>query len=185
MNELVDLPKNRSAIDNKWVYQVKEKPNGEIERYKARLVIHGFSQEQGIDYDETFSPVVKFTSFRLICSMAALENLQLSQFDVKTAFLYGQLTEETYMKQPVGYEDGSKRVCLLRKSLYGLKQASRTWNEKFTKFLKAYELDVSSADPCVFISNKNGKKIVLGLFIDDGLIAATDKEDIVNLLEQR
>lgn len=86
------------------------------------------------------------------------------------------------MKQPIGYEDGTSKVCRLLKSLYGLKQASRTWNTKFSKFLKAYELDVSAADPCVFVSNKNGKKLVLGLFIDDGIIAATDKEDITNLL---
>ncbi len=179
--DLVDLPKNRNVIDNKWVFKIKEKPNGEIERYRARLVVRGFTQEHGIDYSQTFSPVVSYTSIRTIMAIAAVEKLKLAQFDVQTAFLYGDLDEEIYMRQPVGYEDGTKKVCLLKKSLYGLKQASRNWNKKFTDFLKAYNLKVSTADPCVFIGNGE-RRLILGIFIDDGIVAASHEEDITNLM---
>lgn len=179
--DLVDLQKNRNVIDNKWVYKIKEKPSGEIERYKARLVVRGFTQEHGVDYSQTFSPVVSYTSIRTIIAVAAVEKLKLAQFDVQTAFLYGDLDEVIYMKQPVGYEDGSKKVCLLKKSLYGLKQASRNWNKKFTDFLKSYNLKVSTADPCVFIGNGE-RRLILGIFIDDGIVAASHEEDITNLM---
>lgn len=178
---LVDLPKNRRVIDNKWVYKIKEKPSGEIERYKARLVVRGFTQEYGVDYYETFSPVVRYTSVRTIMAVAANEDLNMAQFDVTTAFLYGDLAEEIYMKQPIGYEDGTSKVCLLKKSLYGLKQASRNWNAKFTEFLKSYKLEASSADPCVF-TGSGERRIILGIFIDDGIVAATHEEDITNLM---
>lgn len=181
--DLVDLPRGRNVIDNKWVYKVKETPSGEIERYKARLVVRGFTQEHGVDYDETFSPVVRHTSVRTIMAMAVMEDLKMRHFDVKTAFLYGELNEVIYMKQPIGYEDGTSKVCLLRKSLYGLKQASRSWNEKFTNFLRSYNLKASSADPCVFVSIKSDRKIVLGVFIDDGMVAATYEEDIDKLMD--
>lgn len=178
--ELVDLPRGRNVIDNKWVYKVKETPTGDVERYKARLVVRGFSQEYGVDYYQTYSPVVRYTSIRTIMAIAAAENLKLCQFDVKTAFLYGDLSEQIYMKQPVGYEDGTSKVCLLRKSLYGLKQASRNWNVKFTQFLESYKLKSSTADPCVFTGTE--RRIILGIFIDDGIVAASHEEDITDLM---
>lgn len=181
---MVDLPRGRKAIDNRWVFRVKRKANGDIERFKARLVVRGFSQVRGIDYQETFSPVVKFTSVRLILAVAAAEKLILRQFDIKTAFLYGELEEEIYMEQPDGFKDSSGKVCLLNKSLYGLKQASRCWNLKFTQFLKRFNLTVSSADSCVFIGSVFGRKIVLAIYIDDGLIAAQDEKDINSLLNE-
>lgn len=181
--ELVKLPEDRKLVDNRWVFKVKEKPNGEIERFKARLVVRGFTQEYGIDYEETFSPVVKFTSVRSILAMAAAEGLKTKQIDVTTAFLYGELSENIYMRQPQGYEDGTNNVCKLLKSLYGLKQASRCWNRKFVKFLESFHLKATASDACVFISRNGQRKIVLGIFIDDGIIAATDERDISNLIE--
>lgn len=181
--QLMKLPEGRKVIDNKWVFKIKEFPNGEIERYKARLVIRGFTQEYGIDYEETFSPVVKFTSLRSIIAMAAAEGLHMKQFDVKTAFLYGDLDEEIFMKQPQGYEDGSENVCKLKRSLYGLKQASRVWNKKFTQFLKDFNLKATSSDCCVFVGKENDWKIILAIFIDDGMVAATHSEHISNLIE--
>lgn len=120
---LVKTPVDQRVIDNRWIYKVKENPDGSINRYKARLVVRGFTQEYGIDYHETFSPVVKYTSIRMILALAAAKKMKLRQFDVKTAFLNGDLEENIYMSQPIGYDDKSGRVCKLSKSLYGLKQA--------------------------------------------------------------
>lgn len=173
---LVDLPSGKKVIDNRWVFKVKMKTDGTVDRYKARLVIRGFTQEYGVDYSETFSPVVKFTSIRTILAIAAQCNLKLKQFDVKTAFLYGELEEDVYMTQPVGYNDGSGKVCKLLKSLYGLKQASRCWNKKFTSFIKQFNFNVSASDPCVFIHSKDGVTIILAIYVDDGLMAASDDE---------
>ncbi|KAG3155759.1 hypothetical protein PI126_g9026 [Phytophthora idaei] len=117
---LVPLPKGRNAIGNRWVFRIKENQDGEIERFKARLVAKGFSQKYGIDYDETFAPVAKFTSIRTLLSLAAKYNLTVHQMDVKTAFLNGLLDEDIYMAQPDGYtdEEHPDYVCQLKRSLY-------------------------------------------------------------------
>ena len=118
--ELVPLPKGRKAIGNRWVFRVKETKDGTIERFKARLVAKGFLQKLGIDYDETFAPVAKFTSIRILLSLAAKHNLMLHQLDVKTAFLNGNLDEDIYMIQPDGYvdKDHLELVCHFKRSLY-------------------------------------------------------------------
>jgi len=120
---LVDLPLGRKAIGNKWILKIKRKADGSIERYKARLVAKGYTQQEGIDYEETFSPVVRFTSIRLILAIVAHLDLELHQMDVKTAFLNGELDEEIYMEQPVGFvvEGQEHKVCMLQRSIYGLK----------------------------------------------------------------
>lgn len=178
---LVEKPENASVIDNKWVYKIKYKSNGEIERYKARLVVRGFTQEYGVNYKETFSPVVKFPSIRTILAIAASKNMYLKQFDIKTAFLNSELRETIYMKQPIGYDDGSGKVCKLNKSLYGLKQASRAWNNKFTTFIKQFDFKASKADPCVFIHSTG--ETYLTIYIDDGLIVSKDSKLIENIIE--
>ena len=124
--KLAELPKGKKALQNKWVYRIKEEHDGS-KRYKARLVVKGFQQKEGIDYNEIFSPVVKLTTIRTILALVAKEDLILEQLDVKTAFLHGVLEEEIYMKQPQGFEVRGKEnmVCKLQKSLYGLKQAPR------------------------------------------------------------
>lgn len=147
--QLKQLPEGRKVIDNKWVFKVKKYANGQIERYKARLVIRGFTQEYGIDYEETFSPVVKFTSLRSIIAMAATERLHMKQFDVATAFLYGDLEEEIFMTQPQGYEDGSNRVCRLRKSLYG---QSLEW--EIYRILERFPIESNVVGPVCFCWKK-------------------------------
>eukprot|EP00253_Pinus_taeda_P023170 PITA_23170 len=134
--DLVKLPAGKTTLKNKWVYRLKKEDGGK-QRYKARLVVNGFAQKKGIDFDEIFSPVVKMTSIRTILSLVGVEDLHLEQLDVKTTFLHGDLEEEIYMQQPQGYEVKGKEklVCRLKKSLYGLKQAPRQWYLKFDKFM--------------------------------------------------
>lgn len=178
---LVEKPVDASVIDNKWVYKIKYKSNGDIDRYKARLVVRGFTQEYGVNYYETFSPVVKFPSMRTILAIAASKNMLMKQFDIKTAFLNSELDETIFMKQPIGYGDGSDKVCKLNKSLYGLKQASRAWNKKFTKFIEQFNFKVSKADPCVFVHSND--ETYLTLYVDDGLIVSKNAELIKNVID--
>jgi hypothetical protein len=118
-----------------------------------------------------------------VLSVAAAENLKLLQFDIKTAFLYGELQEEIYMKQPEGYDDGSGRVCKLHRSLYGLKQAPRCWNKRFVNFIEKQGLNCSSSDPCLFYRRYEGKKLLIAIYVDDGLVAGTDDHEITNFVE--
>lgn len=180
--KLVQPPKNRKIIRNKWTFKIKENSAGQTIRYKARLVACGYSQVHGIDYDETFSPVVKYTSIRVILAVATSFNLKLRQFDVKTAFLHGDLQEEIYMSQPKGFDDQSGRVCKLLKTIYGLKQSSRCWNKKFTELIQQFNLRSSKADDCVFTFITNERKIILAIWIDDGLVAASNSDDIEKLI---
>lgn len=176
--ELVNRPLNTSIVDNKWVFKIKSGRNNSPDIYKARLVARGFTQEYGINYYETFSPVVRFTSIRTILAIAAQKRMNIRQFDVKTAFLNGDLNETVYMEQPIGFSDGTNRVCRLKKSLYGLKQASRCWNQKFTDFIRAFGFSQCKADSCVFVSREKKKLIILAIHVDDGLIVGEDANEI-------
>lgn len=162
-------------IDSKWVFKVMTDTSGNISRYKARLVARGFMQKEGRDYTETFAPVVRYDSVRTFLAIVALEDLEMSQFDVRTAFLYGDLPEDIYMEIPEGLKestDSNKTVCKLKKSLYGLKQAPRCWNIKFNEFLTKFNLKPSDADQCIYQGKVHNTKVLLALFVDDGLIAA-------------
>ena len=127
---LVDLPANIKPIGCKWVYKRKRGPDGRVETFKARLVAKGYTQKEGIDYEETFSPVAMLKSIRILLSIAAHLDYEIWQMDVKTAFLNGHLEEDIYMMQPDGFvaNNQEQKVCKLQKSIYGLKQASRSWN---------------------------------------------------------
>jgi histone deacetylase 1/2 len=145
---LVPPAHKKNVIDCKWVYKIKRKPDGSIDRYKARLVAKGFKQRYEIDYEETFSPVVKAATIRLILSLAVSQGWSLRQLDVQNAFLHGVLEEEVYMKQPPGYEDKSKPhyLCKLDKALYGLKQAPRAWYSRLSMKLQSLGFRASRAD---------------------------------------
>lgn len=167
---LVDLPAGRKAINNKWVYKTKIGENGQINRFKARLVVKGCSQREGIDYAETFSPVVRYSTIRFLLAMAAKLDLDIEHMDAVTAFLQGDLKEEIYMQQPAGMEDGSGRVCRLHKSLYGLKQASRAWNEKLGGCLLKSGLKCSQIDTCVYYLLHNTDILIIAVYVDDLLL---------------
>lgn len=176
--KLVDCPEGAKPITCRWV--LREKADG---RFKARLVARGFEQKEGVDYTETFSPVARHASIRLLLSHAASEKMKLVSFDVKTAFLYGNLEQDIYMHQPEGFDDGTRKVCKLNKSLYGLKQAPRMWNERVTThFEKKIGLINTDDDPCIYY-NKD-KSIMLSLFVDDGLVVGKDEEEIYKLLDE-
>uniref|UniRef100_A0A2N9HY75 Reverse transcriptase Ty1/copia-type domain-containing protein n=1 Tax=Fagus sylvatica TaxID=28930 RepID=A0A2N9HY75_FAGSY len=130
--DMTTLPPSKSAVGCKWVYKIKTRADGSVERYKARLVARGFTQEYGIDYEETFAPVARLTSVRSLLAVAAVRHWPLFQMDVKNAFLNGDLLEEVYMQPPPGYPDSQNQVCRLRRALYGLKQAPRAWFAKFS-----------------------------------------------------
>lgn len=170
---LVDLPKDRKAIGCKWVFKVKRNENGQ-HRYKARLVAQGFTQKYGVDYDEVFAPVARSETFRILMAMAGKEKLCVRQFDVKTAFLNGNLIEEIYMRQPKGFNKGTK-VLKLHKSLYGLKQAARVWNLALHNTLTDIGFVQSKADHCLYVLRKHCKVCYLIIHVDDMLFAATDK----------
>ncbi|GJV88435.1 retrovirus-related pol polyprotein from transposon TNT 1-94 [Tanacetum coccineum] len=150
--ELVDQPPGQKLVSCKWLYKIKEGIEGvQKPRYKARLVARGFTQRAGIDYNEVFSPVVRHTSIRVILSLTACEDYELEQLDVKTAFLHGNLEETIYMRQPPGFEEGTgNKVCLLKKSLYGLKQSPRQWYKRFDVYMVSNGFSRSNYDSCVY-----------------------------------
>ncbi|XP_048323873.2 retrovirus-related Pol polyprotein from transposon TNT 1-94 [Ziziphus jujuba] len=175
--ELVELPTGKKALKNKWVFKLKKDGSGRVVKHKARLVVKGFLQKKGIDFDEIFSPVVKMTSIRVIFGLVASLNLELEQMDVKTAFLHGDLHEEIYMEQPEGFEVSGKEnlICKLKKSLYGLKQAPRQWYKKFDSFMVSQGYKRTAADQCVYIQKfSGGNFIALLLYVDDMLIVGQD-----------
>jgi histone deacetylase 1/2 len=155
---LVPLPPNRKAIGCKWVFRTKENPDGTINKYKARLVAKGFHQLQGFDFNETFSPVIKPITVRLILSLAVSYKWPLKQLDINNAFLNGLLKEEVYMVQPPGFEaSDSNLVCKLNKALYGLKQAPRQWFDRLTSTLLQFGFKASKCDPSLFTYTKTDR----------------------------
>ncbi|CAJ2671288.1 unnamed protein product [Trifolium pratense] len=174
--DLVELPNGMKAIGCKWVFKTKRDSLGNIERYKARLVAKGFTQKEGIDYTETFSPVSKKDSLRVILALVAHFDLELHQMDVKTAFLNGDLEEEVYMKQPEGFfsNDGEHLVCKLKKSIYGLKQASRQWYLKFHGIISSFGFVENPMDQCIYQKVSGSKTCFLILYVDDILLASNN-----------
>lgn len=172
--DIADLPAGKKPISNKWVYKTKRDAKGDVEKYKARLVAKGFTQIEGIDYKGTFAPVVRYTSIRYLLATAAKLKLRIQQMDAVTAFLNGELAEEIYMRQPKGSEDGTKRVCKLKRSLYGLKQSSRVWNQRLNGTLLDFGLKRSEIDQCVYFLNNRPEILIVAIYVDDLLIFSND-----------
>ncbi|KAJ7950679.1 Retrovirus-related Pol polyprotein from transposon TNT 1-94 [Quillaja saponaria] len=157
--ELASLPHGKRAVGCKWVFTIKRKADGTIKRYKARLVARGFTQTYGVDYQETFAPVAKMNSIRVLISCAANLGWDLQQLDIKNAFLHGDLAEEVYMEIPLGFscQKTEGKVCKLKKSLYGLKQSPRAWFDRFQKAMISFGYQQSNADHTMFVKHCHGK----------------------------
>ena len=167
-----DLPPGSKPIGCKWIFKRKLNPDGSINKFKARLVAKGYKQKYGIDYFDTYAPVARITSIRILISLASIHNLVIHQMDVKTAFLNGDLEEEIYMEQPEGFvlPGQEKKVCKLVKSLYGLKQAPMQWHEKFNNIVISHGYKVNDADKCIYSKFENGVGVIICLYVDDMLI---------------
>ena len=179
--DLVDLPDGVKPIGCKWIFKLKTDKDGNISVFKARLVAKGFKQIHGIDYDETFSPVAMLKSIRIILAIAAFHDFEIWQMDVKTAFLNGFLKEDVYMTQPQGFEDpkNPRKVCKLKRSIYGLKQASRSWNLRFDEAVKEFGFLRNEEESCVYKKLSGSNITFLVLYVDDILLIGNDK----NILE--
>ena len=174
--DLVELLEGHQKVGCKWVFKTKRDSHGNLERYKARLVAKGFTQKDGVNYKETFSLVSKKDSFRIIMALVAHYDLELHQMDVKTAFLNGNLNEEVYMDQPMGFIEKGKEhiVCKLKRSIYGLKQASRQWYLKFNDAIVSFGFKENTIDWCIYLKVNGSKFIFLILYVDDILLATND-----------
>ncbi|CAI7769334.1 unnamed protein product [Closterium sp. NIES-53] len=175
---LTNLPLGRKALDCTWVLRVKTDAEGRLERRKTRLVIKGFQQREGIDFQEVFAPVAKAPTLRLFLAAAAICGWKVEQMDVKTAFLYGVVDEEIYMKQPEGCDDGSGRVCRLNKAIYGLKQAPRCWYARLVEALEALGFKVSGCDESLLMTEGEEEKVFLLVYVDDILLFSPSLERI-------
>ena len=180
--DLVRRPEGVNVVNNRWVFKIKRKPDGSIDRFKARLVAQGFSQTHGVDYEEVFSPVARSESIRSLLALGNTFDLEIHQMDVCTAFLNGELDCDVYMEQPKGYSNGDPdMVCKLKKGLYGLKQASRCWNKTLDDYMKSRDYRVCSADGCVYIKTETRedgslKFVIFPFYVDDSMPISNDIE---------
>ncbi|GKA40896.1 ribonuclease H-like domain-containing protein [Tanacetum coccineum] len=184
---LVPRPANVNVVRSMWLFKHKFNADGSLSRYKARLVANGRSQQQGIDCDETFSPVVKPATIRTVLSLAVSREWPIHQLDVKNAFLHGHLTETVYMHQPPGFVDSvhPDYVCHLQRSLYGLKQAPRAWFQHFASFVTRIGFQHSKTDTSLFIFHRGSDVAYLLLYVDDIILTASSTtflQRIISLL---
>lgn len=174
---LVPRPANANVINSMWLYKHKYGADGEHKRHKSRLVANGKTQEEGVDYDETFSPVVKPATRRAVLDVALNRGWEVKQLDVKNAFLHGTISEDIYMHQPPGFVDKKHPhyVCKLEKALYGLKQAPRAWNARFSQYLLKLGFVTTRSDASLFAYAHNGELAYLLLYVDDIILTGSSK----------
>ena len=183
--DAVPRPKRKSGVTSKWIYKIKHAADGSIEKYKAIFVALGFSQKEGINYEENFSPLARYTSIKSVLALAAVMKWKIHKMDVKAAFLNGVVEEEVYVEKPLGFEthDRESHVRRLKKSLYGLKQTPRTWYNRIDSFLSSFGFTKSKADSNLYYKVKDGNPVMFLLYVDDlfvtgmdGLIADTKRK---------
>ena len=173
---LVECPKDAIPIPNKWVFRKKYNKEGELTKYKARLVVKGFAQRPGFDYTDTFAPVVHLETIRAILAIVPSQKLVIRQMDVKGAYLNGILKEKVYMCQPEGFNDGTNHVCWLQKTLYSLKQSGREWNKELDHRLKEKGFNNLRSDPCAYIRRDGDEIEIVTVWVDDLLLFATNNK---------
>ena len=174
-------PNNKKPIGCRWVYKVKTKSDGTLERFKARLVAKGYSQEYGIDYEETFAPVARMTTVRILIALASIKGWHIFQMDVKNVFLNGTLAEEVYMDPPPGMNIPKGKTFRLNKALYGLKQAPKAWYDKFSKVMLDFGFRFCLTDTALFVKNSDAGIIILLLYVDDMIITGSDKQGVYDI----
>jgi hypothetical protein len=175
--EIVPRPKRKDVVYSKWLFKIKHVVDGSIEKYKTRVVARGFSQKEGIDYEETFTPVSRYTSIRTIIALATKMKWKLHQMDVKKDFLNGVMEEEVYIEQPQGFEveDRKTHVCRLKKALYGLKQAPGAWYGRIENFLTSLGFTKSKVDSNLFFKVMNDESVIFLLYVDDLFLIGEEK----------
>ncbi|KAK9928322.1 hypothetical protein M0R45_025465 [Rubus argutus] len=175
---LVELPTGGKRIGVKWVYKTKLNELGEVSKYKARLVVKGYSQQHGIDYTEVYAPVARMDTVRMIIALTAQKGWKLHQLDVKSAFLHGELKEDVYVEQPKGYEKkgSEQKVYKLQKALYGLKQAPRAWFSRIESYFIKEGFKCSPSEQTLFIKRKEGKILIVSVYVDDLMFTSNDDE---------
>jgi hypothetical protein len=191
--EIVPRLQNKLVVSSKWIYKIKHAADGSIDKHKARCVARGFSKKEGVDYEETFSPVARYTSIRTIIYIATQMGWRIHQMDIKTAFLNGNIEEEVYLEQPKGFEvhDRANHVCRLKKTLYGLKQAPRAWYSKIHCYLQSIGFIKSDVDPNLYLLIKGWDFLILVLYVDDlfltgeKTIIAASKQDLAKEFEMK
>ena len=183
--ELVEKPVGVKTLGTKWVFKIKRRADNSIAKFKGRLVVKGYLQEKDIDFKETFAPVFKYQSLRILLCLANQLDLHIHQMDVKTAFLNGELQEDLYIEQPEGViprinKRGEKLVCKLKKSLYGLKQAPRSWNKKLDFVLTDFGFQKCGMDNAIYILKHKEGVMILALYVDDMLLIGSN----MSMIEQ-
>ncbi|CAJ2663992.1 unnamed protein product [Trifolium pratense] len=174
--KLTSLPQGAKTIGVKWIYKTKYNEKGEVEKYKARLVAKGYSQQYGIDYNEVFAPVARWDTIRTLLCIAASKGWEVHQLDVKSAFLHGELTEDVYVEQPLGYQTTEKdKVYKLQKALYGLKQAPRAWYSKIESYFCQEKFDKCQNEHTLFVKQDGDKILIVSLYVDDLIYTGNDK----------
>jgi histone deacetylase 1/2 len=183
---LVPARSGLNVIDSRWVYKFKWKPDGSVDRFKAHLVAKGFKQRHGVDYDDTYSPMIKPSTIRVVLSLAVMQGWQIQQLDVDNAFLHGHLEEDVYMVQPPGYVDQRfpQHVYKLEKSLYGLKQAPRAWFTRLSSRLHELRFVPSKADVSLFVYKRHGVTIFMLVYVDDIIVVSSTAQAVDRLLVQ-
>ena len=178
--DLVPRPPRANVITAKWIFKHKLQSDGSLERYKAHWVLHGFTQQPGLDFDETFSPVVKPATIRTVLSLALSHRWPIHQLDMKNAFLHGNLSEMVYCQQPSGFEDPAQPdfICLLKKSLYGPKQAPRAWYSRMASYMLSIGFVEAKSDTSLFVYQRGSDTTYLLLYVD-GIVLTTSSTDLL------
>jgi hypothetical protein len=172
--ELVDLPRDRVIVNNMWIYKVKSDTVDDVPRFKARFVAKGCNQRACLNYTETFSHVIRMASLRLFLAIAAARDLELCQLDIDTAFLYAPIKEDVYIRQPLGFDDGTSKVCHLKRCLYGLKQSPREFNMLVRAWLVEHGWQQCIFDPYIYSFRTGHVFAMIALYVDDIPAACSD-----------